>query len=179
MIFCNLFNTFGDSCGCNSCTNQCNRCCCNRISINTIPRPPFIPTPPPTISSLGTFNATTGEVTASSVLPLGTQYLQTGAGATFNPTDNSITLSNGIYRVSYNTQATGVEGTTSLTLYSNGSPLPQSTSTTTLSAATDISTLQSTIIVDARTTPVTLTLVNSGGATTTFNNVGISVSQIR
>lgn len=180
MSFCNLFNTFGNSCGCNNCgCNSCNSCCCRRISTNTIPRPPIIPTPPPTISSIGTYNATTGEIDTGGILPLGTQYIQTGTGATYSVADNSITLSGGVYRVSYNTSATGIEGTAFLTLYGNGSPLPQSTSTTSLAAATDIGLLQSTIIIDAQTTPVTLTLVNTGEATTIFNNLAVAVTQIR
>ena len=181
MCFCNLFNTFSNSCCQNSCTCR-NNCCnnrCGQIPTNTIPRPPFIPPIIPTISNLGIYNTTSGSIASGDVVPLGTQYTSTGTNATYNPTSSVITLTNGIYRISYTASATGEVGTASLALSNNGTILPQSTSTASIDVATDIIPLTSTIIVDAQTTPVTLTLINDGTTAMTFNDVSVSVSQIR
>ena len=181
MSFCNLFNTFGNSCCNNPCQNSCNTCCnnWNRIYTNTIPRPPIIPTPPPAVSAIGTFNATTGTIASGDTLPLGNQYYVTGANATYTPLSDEILLTNGIYRVSYNASATGETGTASLALYNNGTILPQSVSSASIATATDLVPLDSSIIIDARTTPVVLTLVNNGTTDMTFNNVNISATQVR
>ena len=185
MSFCNLFN-IGNGCGCcNTCRpNPCgcsNTCSCNRrfatIPTNTIPRPPIIPPPILPLSSFGTYNATSGEIASGGIIPLGTQYTPTDADIIYSG-GNTITLSNGIYRVSYSASATGTVGTASLTLNSSGSPLPQSTSTASLEAATDIRALGSSIIVNAQTTPVTLTLNNSGTTNMTYNNIGLNITEI-
>jgi hypothetical protein len=88
-------------------------------------------------------------------------------------------LFDGIYRVSYNASATGSVGTASLALYSSGSFLPPSTSIASITTATDVVPLGSTVVVDARISPVTLTLVNNGDTDMTFNNVNLTASQIR
>lgn len=186
MSFCNLFNT-GNGCGCGS-TCRPNYCGCGNtcpyrwryatIPTNTIPRPPIIPPPIPILSSLGTYNATSGEIAAGGIVPLGTQYTQSDTDITYSG-GNTITLSDGVYRVSYSASATGTVGTASLTLNSSGSPLPQSTSTASLEDATDIRALGSSIIVDAQTTPITLTLNNSGTTAMTYNNISLNATQIR
>lgn len=181
MSFCNLFNTFGN-CYCNNpCQNRCNSCCnnYNRIFTNTIPRPPIIPTPPPPISSIGTLNLTTGAIASGATLPLGNQYFITGTNATYVPLEDEIILTDGIYRISYNASATGEIGTASLAIYSNGTFLPQSVSSATLAAETDLVTLASSIIIDARNTPVTLTLENNGTTDMTFNSLNVTVTQVR
>ncbi len=166
---------------CNSCNRCCTQnCCCNRnyTPINTLPRPPLPPIPPVILPAvIGTYNATSGVVAAGAIVPLGTQYYTAGSGATYTP-PNTITLTGGIYRVSYGADATGTVGTASLSLASSGGILPQSTSTTTLATETDVARLGSTIVVDAQTTPVTLTLVNSGTTDTTFNNITLTATEI-
>jgi hypothetical protein len=87
-------------------------------------------------------------------------------------------LSDGIYRVSYGVDATGTTGIASIALANNGSTIPQSISNTTLTAETDVARLSSTIIVDAQAMPITLSLVNSGTTTTTYNNTTLNASEI-
>ena len=166
---------------CNNCNRCCNQnCCCNRIyrSINTLPRPPIPPIPPVILPAvIGTYNASAGIVTAGATLPLGTQYYTTSSDATYVPPD-TITLTDGIYRISYGADATGTVGTASLSLAYNGGILAQSTSTSSLAAATDIIRLGSTIVIDARNVPTTLTLVNSGTTDMTFNNITLTATEI-
>ena len=185
MSFCNLFNSFGNGCGCNSCNNSCNRCNrCNGyyrqyIPTNTIPRPPILPPVIEPISNIGTYNTAAGSIAIGATLPLGTQYISNGTNAIYNPGANSITLSDGIYRVSYNASATGTVGTASLALYNSGSYLPPSTSIASVTVDTDVVPLGSSVVVDARNTPVTVTLVNNGDTDMTFNNVNLTATQIR
>lgn len=166
---------------CNSCNRCCNQnCCCNRnyTPINTLPRPPIPPIPPVILPAvIGTYNASAGIIATGATLPLGTQYYTAGSGATYQA-PNAVTLTDGIYRVSYGADATGTAGIASLSLASGGGALAQSTSTATLAADTDIARLGSTIVVDAQTTPVTLTLVNSGTTDMTFNNITLTATEI-
>ncbi len=170
------------SCGCSNNLFRRNSCCGGynyivNIPTNTLPRPPIVT---PIVSTIGTYNATTGTLATGATLPLGTSYIQTGTGAAVDTATNSISLSNGLYRVSYGASATGADDTAILSLAASGTTLPQSTASADVTAADDIARLSSSVLVDARTSPVTLTLVNgSAGSGLTFNNVTLTATQVR
>ena len=102
----------------------------------------------------------------------GTSITHTGGASDINITES------GVYLISYSTVATNTTGagTASVQLEENGTAIPGSVTSETLTAASDTATLAATVIISVPgTAPITLNMVGTG---LSFTNTSVAVTKL-
>ena len=171
------------NCGCrpvNNCCRPMNNC--GRNNFMRGPRGPVGPVGPqgaPGGSILADFiNGNTGEIAVDGILPFTNNINLSNGNITSTNGTNTVTLVNpGTYRVTYNTNATSVDGgLVGVTTTLNGGDITQSISSQTITAGETVNLGNSFIITTGAN--ATLTLINSGENPTTYTNLNLIVEKI-
>ncbi len=130
--------------------------------------------------SVAAFTATpaTAALAPGAFIPLTLDYNSDPADITFAAGGSTVTLQSGVYRISFDANATRpVAGSVSLSLAQDGTTIPKSTSVTSVNIAGGTENLGSNIILNVPATS-NVSLINSGNADTTYSGVNMVIQKL-
>ncbi len=183
----NTGDTAGNSCRCcngNSGNNGNGFNCCNNQTptvppaFPNYPNFPFPPQRPLGLPAYAQFSSTAATLTTGTPLAL-TPVLNSGNGF-ITSTGNTVTLTNGVYEVSYSLNATtpAAGGTVTVTPTLNGTPLTQYASTTATTAAEGINPNGSFLVSASAGDTLAFTLTSTAADPLTAGTFNVFVTKI-
>ena len=136
---------------------------------------PTGPTGPTGAISVGQFYTATQSATPNTALTIAQTYNNTDNAVTLDGAGTGLTLQAGNYLVEYSANATGATDSATLAAYLDGTQIPQTVSTATVTSTSEVQPLSGRYVVTVPSGGSTLDIRNGGANAFTANNLSITV----
>ena len=136
---------------------------------------PIGPTGPTGAISVGQFYTATQSATPNTALTIAQTYNNTDNAVTLDGAGTGLTLQAGNYLVEYSVNATGATDSATLAAYLDGTQIPQTVSTATVTSTSEVQPLSGRYVVTVPSGGSTLDIRNGGANAFTANNLSITV----
>ena len=136
---------------------------------------PTGPTGPTGAISVGQFYTATQSATPNTALTIAQTYNDTDNAVTLDGAGTGLTLQAGNYLVEYSANATGATDSATLAAYLDGTQIPQTVSTATVTSTSEVQPLSGRYVVTVPSGGSTLDIRNGGTNAFTANNLSITV----